>query len=431
MAASAGNAFEYFDLTLYTFFAVVIGQVMFPAQDPGAQILLSLGVFGVGYCARPIGAVFFGNYADSRGRKAAVNLSLLLMATGTGLIGIAPTYAQVGLLAPIIVLAGRLLQGFSSGGETGALTTLLVESAPSNRRGFYASWALATQGIATMFGSGAAWIASASLTPEQLNAWGWRIPFFLGIMIVPIARYLRRTLEETLDEVTAAQSKQRAPITVMAANYKKTAILALLGAAGGNVTYVIFNLYMPTYAIHELGLPVSVSVGAGLCAAITTAVLAPLGGYLSDIFGRKPPQIIARILIIVLAYPAFMLISAKPSTLVLLATVTGMSFLLAMISGYYAHMAESFPKSVRASGFATMYALSTVLIGGFSQMIITALIQWTGNKTIPASYLVIVGLLSLIGVIFLRPHQPEPGDVLVHADAPGTAVLRPASLPEA
>jgi MHS family proline/betaine transporter-like MFS transporter len=209
---SIGNALEYFDLTLYTFFAVTIGKLVFPNEAQGTQILLSLGIYGTGYCARPLGGLVIGAFGDRRGRKAAINLTLVLMALGTAMIGLTPSYQQAGLLAPLIVLTGRLLQGFSAGGETGASTTLLAESAPAGEGGFFASWQSASQGLAVMSGAAIIWLLNVALPPEIMANWGWRIPFMFGIAIVPVGLYLRRTVEETLDAATAKVTAQHNPV---------------------------------------------------------------------------------------------------------------------------------------------------------------------------------------------------------------------------
>ena len=198
-----GNALEFFDFTVYAFFAVYIGKAFFPAFSAASQIVASVAVFGVGFVARPIGGVVIGAYADRAGRKAALSLTIAMMAAGTAILAFTPSYAAIGMAAPVLVVIGRLLQGFSAGGEMGPATTYMLEMAASNRRGFYTSWQLATQGVASLFGGLVGYVVSSTLSASALAAWGWRVPFVVGLLIAPIGIYIRRQLHETLDTETA------------------------------------------------------------------------------------------------------------------------------------------------------------------------------------------------------------------------------------
>jgi MFS transporter, MHS family, proline/betaine transporter len=399
---SIGNALEYFDLTLYTFFAVTIGKLVFPTEASGTQILLSLGIYGTGYCARPLGGLVIGAFGDRRGRKAAINLTLVLMALGTAMIGLTPSYQQAGLLAPLIVLAGRLLQGFSAGGETGASTTLLAESAPADEGGFFASWQAASQGLAVMFGAAIVWLLNVALPPEVMTNWGWRIPFMCGIGIVPVGLYLRRTVEETLDAATANDTAQHNPVGAVVRLHWSKALWALLALLGANASYVILNLYMPTYGVRELGLSPATTSAAAMVGGAFMLLFAPVGGMLTDRFGRKTFLVLSRVLVIVLTYPAFLLITAAPSAAALLLIVAVMSAVQGLGSGFFIALAENFPKNVRVTGMSSVYALGVMLSGGFGQLIVTWLIEVTGSKLAPALYVIVIGAASLVGILKLN-----------------------------
>jgi MFS family permease len=400
-AVSIGNALEYYDLTLYTFFAVTIGRLVFPSQDPTSQVLLSLGIYGTGYCARPLGGIFIGMFGDRHGRKAAVNLTLFLMAAGTVLIGLAPTHASAGVWAPLVVLVGRLIQGFSAGGETGASTTLLAETAPEDERGFFASWQGASQGLAVVIGAGLITVLNLALPAEVMSDWGWRIPFVLGAAIVPVGLWLRRAVDETLDEESRAAAKKRNPVGEVVMVHWSRALWALLALLGANAAYVTLNLYLPTYSVRELHLSPTATSFAALVGGSVFFLTSPLGGILADRWGRRPSLLLSRILVILAAWPAFLIITTRPSLSVLLATVTVLSALQGIGTGFFIAMVENFPKNVRVTGLSATYALGVILSGGFGQMIVTWLIDVSGSKLAPAFYVILIGTISLVGVLKL------------------------------
>src|SRR5262245_47348118 len=334
-AVSIGNALEYYDLAIYTFFAVTIGKLIFPAQDPTSQVLLSLGIYGTGYCARPLGGIVIGAIGDRRGRKAAVNITLFLMAIGTLMIGLAPTYEQAGILAPIIVIVGRLIQGFSAGGETGASTTLLAESAPDGERGFFSSWQGASQGLAAAFGALLVTSLNLSLPAEAMASWGWRIPFILGIAIVPVGLYLRRAIDETLDNESRASAKTRNPVGEIVTLHWSCAMWGLLALLGGNAAYVTLNLYLPTYGVRELNLSPAATSTAALVGGLTIFLTSPIGGMLADRWGRKESLLFSRIAIIIAAWPAFLIITAYPTLPMLIANIVVLSTLQGLGAGFF------------------------------------------------------------------------------------------------
>ena len=276
-ACTIGNGLEFYDFVVFSFFARAIGAQFFPAQSATAQLLFSLATYGVGFFLRPLGGVVLGAYADRKGRKRATVLTLMLMALGTSMIGLAPGYAMAGVAGPAIVVVGRLIQGFSAGGEVGASTTLLAEYAPDDQRGFFGSWQLASQGLAVLIAAGAAWLVSNSMSPADVAAWGWRVPFLMGILIVPVGLWLRGALEETHANEDSPRTRKVSSLRlVMTAHLGKVA--AGIGLViGGTAANAVIVLYMATYAVTPLKMPPSSGLLAGIVAGLVTLVAAPIG----------------------------------------------------------------------------------------------------------------------------------------------------------
>ena len=398
-AAVIGNWLEFFDFTVFGFFAITIGKLYFPSSDPTTSLLLSVGTFAVGFFTRPIGSVVLGIYADRRGRKAGLNLTILLMAFSTVAISLTPTYAQIGVAAPVIIVLARLLQGFSQGGEFGAATTTLVERGSARNRGFRASWQLASQGGAALLGSGTAATLATLLPVDAMNSWGWRIPFLMGFLIAPVGVYLRRSLpDDTHTQHHAAFGGD--VLGELLRHHKKTMLLITLAVMGGTVSTYILTFYMPTYAIHTLGLPQKLSMWIGVASGLTLLIMCPLFGWWSDRLGRrKLPIFIGRLTLVAMLYPAFWLFNAFPSLGVIMPFTALMMVFYSMGSApQFALMSESFPKQVRATGISVAYALSVTIFGGTAQLVATWLIKVTGNNLAPAWYVGGCILLSLIAV---------------------------------
>ena len=382
-ACTIGNALEFYDFVIFSFFASTIGAVFFPAQDTTVQLLLSFGTYGVGFFLRPLGGLVLGAYADRKGRKTATVLTLFLMALGTAMIGLAPTYASVGVAGPLIVVLARLLQGFSAGGEVGASTTLLAEYAPPSERGFYGSWQLASQGLAVLAASGMAWAMSSLLPADQVKAWGWRVPFLIGIFIVPIGVWLRRALNETHANEDDTRTRSISSLSITLRDHLDKVIAGVGMIIGGTASNAVVVLYMST----------------GLMAGLVTLVVSPIAGALSDRFGRKTVAGISYLLMALTIYPAFLLLNAHP----LLSTLLGVViFLGALNAGGGAPiiitLAEIFPVEVRATGMSLVYALGVAIFGGFGQFIVTWLIAATGSPVAPAYYVIACCASTLIAL---------------------------------
>ena len=400
-ACTIGNALEFYDFVIYSFFAGTIGALFFPAEDPTVQLLLSFATYGVGFLMRPLGGIVLGSYADRRGRKAATVLTLFLMALGTGMIGLAPTYAQLGVFGPMLILVGRLLQGFSAGGEIGASTTLLAEYAPPQERGFYGSWQLASQGAAILVAAGLAWTINTLLPPDEVKAWGWRVPFLLGIFIVPIGLWLRRALKETHANEDDARTSEVSSLSLALRQHLGKIVAGVGIIVGGTASNAVIVLYMSTYAIRQLAMPATTALFAGVTAGLVTLIAAPIAGALSDRFGRRKLIGISYLLIATLIYPAFLLINAAPTLPTLLAVVVVLG---ALNAGGGAPgiitLAELFPAEVRATGMSVVYALGVALFGGFGQFIVTWLIAVSGNPFAPAFYVIACCVATLTALRF-------------------------------
>jgi MHS family proline/betaine transporter-like MFS transporter len=410
-AAVIGNWLEFFDFTVYGFFAVIIGRLFFPSMDPTTSLLLSVATFAAGFITRPLGSVLLGVYADRKGRKAALNLTIMLMAASTGLIALTPTYARIGLAAPLLIVFARLVQGFSQGGEFGAATSTLLEQGGGTRRGFRASWQLATQGGAALMGAGIAAALSAALSKDALESWGWRVPFLLGVLIAPVGIYLRRRLA---DDASSAHGHgiERGVLHELFTAHLRPLVLITLTVMGGTVSTYILTFYMPTYAIHTLGLPMSLSMLVGVASGLVMLITCPLFGLVSDRIGsRKRPILFGRGVLVVLLFPAFMLMNRFPQLSVVMSLTALMLVFYSMGSASeFALMCESFPRRVRATGISIAYAVSVCVFGGTAQLVATWLIRATGSKLAPAGYVAACVVVSLIAVSMLRETANESID---------------------
>jgi MFS family permease len=400
--AIAGNVLEFYDFVTYTFFAVAIGEQFFPSKDPFVSLMLSVATFGVGFVTRPIGGLVIGAYADRAGRKPAMMLTVALMAAGMLLVALTPPYATIGLVAPVLVVLARLVQGFALGGEVGPATAFLLEAAPADRRGFYGSWQIASQGLAAVIAGGVGLALTVGLPKEAMDAWGWRVPFLVGMLIVPVAIYMRVQLPETLDlEAPTTHDSIGAVFASLLTEHLRPVLLALALISSGTVATYIMT-YMTTYATTTLKLGPSVSIAATLVFGLFTFVFALVGGRLSDRFGRKPLLIVPRVLFALVAYPAYYLVNAYKSGLVLLTVTAALALLGSLGAGVsLAIIPESLPGSVRSAGLAAAYAVAVTLFGGTAQIVVTWLIHATGDPLSPAWYLIVSSLVGLAAVLMM------------------------------
>jgi MFS transporter, MHS family, proline/betaine transporter len=398
IASSIGNALEFYEILVYGYFAVIISKVFFPAADEAVSILVTLGTFGISFLARPVGAIFLGGYGDRKGRKASLTLSILLMTIGTGLMTIMPSYASVGLLAPVLVIAARLLQGFSVGGEFASSTAFLVEHRP-DRAGFFASWQWSSQGLAALIATGLGVLLTTSMSAADLQAWGWRIPFAVGLLIGPVGYYIRNRLGETPEFIEAGAA--HAPLRSLFVGQWDRLILTI-GVVAASTSSQYLLVYMPTYA-RGLGLPQSIGFTAAVFAAALQTLVVPFVGVWVDKIGQIRVMIGAAVLFILTSYPAFVLFDGHPSLGVLMAMVCWIGFLKSLFSGALPSlMARIFPVETRVSGMSLSYNISVPIFGGFAPFFAQSLIDLTGSKIAPSYYMIATALLSLVALVVLQ-----------------------------
>ncbi|MQQ99699.1 MFS transporter [Glaciimonas soli] len=396
-----GNALETFDFVVYGYFAVTLGKVFFPKENELAQLLFTLSIFGASYLMRPIGAIVLGSMADRFGRKKTLTLTLLLMALGTGMIAVLPSYNLVGIWAPLLMVLARLIQGFSAGGEIGTATTYLIESAPSARKGFYSSFQIVSQSLGFAFGSVLGSTLSLYLSESAFESWGWRVPFLIGVLIFPVGMYIRKNFTETLN-IEERHTSSKALFGDLLGNNFWNLARCLMLCISGTVT-VTMSIYMTTYAIRTLHLPMYVAMLTGLVGGAVSIIAAPLAGTLSDKIGRKPVILIGRVALVLCVLPGFWSIVTWPSYVTLFIVVAAI-FLLNAISGTaeLVFIPESLPAKVRGTGFSLAYSLTVAIFGGGAPLFTVWLVNATGNPLVPAWILIVTTLVSLSPLYFMR-----------------------------
>jgi MFS family permease len=408
-AAVVGNALEWYDFIIFGFLTVVIARLFFPSDTQYASLLLTTATFGVGFFMRPVGGVVLGLYADHKGRKAALSLIIGLMTAAIAMIAFAPTYAAIGVAAPLLMVLARLLQGFATGGEFASATSFLIESAPADRRGFYGSWQMVGQGIALLVGALVSAAVTRGLSPEALDGWGWRVPFLLGLVIGPVGLYIRRNLDETdaFIEARAAPQQVVSLGTVIARHFRE-AMVCLGIAAAATIQFYVILLYMPTFATTQLGLPLGEAFTAQSIGIACLIIAVPLFGALSDHLGRRPIMLSAYVLYVSFAYPLFAWVYQSPSIGRLLVMQIALCSLHgAFLGPFSTALAEQFPAHIRSTALGITYNLAVMTFGGFAQFFVTWLIQVTGSPIAPVFYVMFgaaVGLLAAWSLVD-RAHE--------------------------
>lgn len=398
-AAVAGNALEFYDFVIYAYFAIYIGKAFFPVAGEYGSLMAAAATFGVGFLARPLGGVLIGAFADKAGRKPAMILTAALITLGTVGVAITPSYEAIGIAAPTIVVICRLLQGLALGGEIGPATSLLIEAAPPGRRAFYASWQVASQGLAVAVGGLLGVLLSLSLSAEQLASWGWRIPFLVSLVLIPLVVYMRKSLPETHEG-----EKERSGSAIVGEvlrNHKKILIIGVLLFASIAVASQIGN-YMVSYAVQVLKLPAAVAQSSVLIGGIVTFAFSLLGGHLSDRYGRRVTNILPRVALAILIVPLFLWLTGSPSLVTLLTVNAVIAALTALFGAAgIAQVPELLPIAIRSTGLSISYAFGAAIFGGSTQFIVTWLIAATGSAMAPAWYLVGISVISLIAMRLL------------------------------
>jgi MHS family proline/betaine transporter-like MFS transporter len=432
-AAVIGNALEWYDFIIFGFLTVVVSRLFFPAESQYASLLLTTATFGVGFFMRPIGGILLGIYADHHGRKAALLLIVGLMTAAIAMIGFAPTYAAIGVAAPLLIVLARLLQGFATGGEFASATSFLVESAPAHRRGFYGSWQMVGQGLAVLIGALLAALVTRTLTSEALDSWGWRVPFLFGLVIGPVGLFIRRHLQETeafLEARNTANPERGLGIT-LATNVKE-ALVCMGIITSGTISFYVILLYMPTFARMQLHLPLDQAFIAQSISLACMIILTPVFGALSDRIGRKPIILGALIPYLGLAYPLFLWLHDNSSFRNLAIVQIVLCCLLGAFFGPMSTaVAEQFAPRARSTGLGIAYNLAVMIFGGFAQFFVTWLIEVTGSPIAPSFYVMFGAAIGIVAALSLSDRARDislPG-VEGRGTQPSTGDIRPSTSP--
>jgi MFS transporter, MHS family, proline/betaine transporter len=408
-ASTVGNVLEWYDFIAFGYLMGVISRHFFPAGAGMSAVLLTAATFGVSFVARPLGGIVLGVYADRAGRKAALLLVIVMMTIATALIAFAPTYAQAGVVATVIMVVARVLQGISAGGEFGSATSMLVEYAPAHQRGLFGSFQMFAQAVAGVLAALAGVLITQGLTSAQLESWGWRLPFMLGLLLGPVGLYIRTSIEEPEAFLATRNLEPRLRFAQLMKDYWREMVIAGGLVAGSTIMQFIFNIYMPTYAVQYLQMPASTPFVVIAISGVVRILACPAFGALSDRRGRKGVIAWGFALSLLAVWPAFAWLKSAPTLLTLLAIELLFGLLGAAVLGPLSTaLAEMFPVRGRSSGLAVSYNVSTTIFGGFTPFIVTWLILTTGDRMAPAYY-VIFGALIGLAAAFALPGVDRAG----------------------
>lgn len=399
VAASIGNGLEWFDVIVYGAFAVTIARLFFPTNDPTVSLLLAFGSFGISFVMRPLGGILIGRYADRAGRKAGMLVSISLMIIGTLFIAFSPTAQMIGVAAAVILLLARLIQGFAAGGEFGTAPAFLIEHAP-NRRAFYASWQVATQGGAILLAGIFGFVLNNYLGQQALDSWGWRVPFLFALLIGPVGWYIRSKMEDTPEFLAMTPSASPLRETLIDNGGRLFSIVGVvaLGSVG-----IYIALFMPTFATVNLGMPAGAAFVSTLVFGIVMSIGAPFVGMLADRVGPAKLMTGAAIATVLLAIPMFILLRQSP----VLVTIVMIELVLGILATLYfaplpAIMSAMFPVQIRTTGLSLGYNVGVTVFGGFAPFILTFLIKATGSLLVPGFYLAAIAAFSLVSLVVAR-----------------------------
>ena len=411
IACGIGQIFEIYDFVIYGLMAGALAHAFFPAGNPIVALLNTFATFAVGFVMRPVGAVVIGAYGDRRGRRAALVITIGAMAAATGLIGLIPTYSQIGLAAPILLVLCRMLQGFSTGGEWGGAAAFLVEYAPPARRGIIGSYQQAATALGLLSATLISLLLTSAMDPAVFSAWGWRLAFLLGFVLGPIGYFLRTHVEETpaYEHTVVTQAVSQSPLRRSLSEYPGTVLAAFGISIIGCVINYVFIIFVPSFAQGQLHLPPSSTFLSTLIAGCVLFVLTPVMGWLSDRVGRRPMFFAASIGSIVLGYPLFLVMVNMASLGGLILCQAAASVLLATYAGAIcAILAEQFPTNIRYTALSVSYGFAVAIFGGFAPLICTGLISLTGDPLAPAYYMIAAGVASFVATLFVKERVGLP-----------------------
>jgi MHS family proline/betaine transporter-like MFS transporter len=406
IGAMMGNVLEYYDFIVYSFLAATLGRKFFQGDDV-TGLLASFATFGVGFLARPLGGAIIGRIGDRLGRRTALQITIFGMALGTVGIGVLPTYASIGLAAPICLVVLRLIQGLSTGGEWGTATSFIVESAPEGKRGWYGGLGQASIAAASMLSSAVVAVMTNVFSPSEMDSWAWRLPFLLGGLIVVVGIYMRRTLQETPAFI---QAREEGQYTEASANDNKSGPSAfkMMAISFGfsiiwTVSYYVMLVYMPTFLTRQAGLTQAQGLTLNTIALLALVFATTFFGWLSDRIGRKPLLLACCVVFIVFPYPLFHIILSHPGLGVILGIQIFFNLFIGAFSGAGpAAMCEMFPTTSRTTLLSFSYSVAAAIFGGFAPFIATALIQHTGSSISPVYYLIAAALVSGMVIIGMK-----------------------------
>lgn len=402
LRATSGNFLEQFDFFLFGFYASYIAKAFFPSENETAALLNTFGVFWLGALMRPVGAIVLGAYIDRIGRRKGLIVTLAIMALGTVTIAFCPTYATIGVAAPAIVLIGRLLQGFSAGVELGGVSVYLAEISTPGNRGFYTSFQSASQQVAIFVAAIIGFALSEAMPAATVAAWGWRIPFFIGCLIIPFIFFLRRTLEETPAFLAMKKHPSTSEVFSSAAVNWKIIVLGMMMAVLTTTTFYFVTVYTPTFGKTVLKLSTQEALIVTLLVAVMNFIWNPVGGAVSDRIGRKPVLLTIACLALVTAYPALNWLVAAPTFGKMLAVEMMFSFYFGVYSGtMLGALVEVVPAHVRTTCFSLAFALAAGLFGTFTPFASTWLIDHTGDKASPGYWLMCAAALGIVAALVI------------------------------
>jgi MFS family permease len=402
---ASGNFLEMYDFMIFGYFSAAIGRAYFPTSSEFASLMFSMTTFAVGFMIRPLGAIFLGAYIDSIGRRKGLLFTLALMSVGTLTIALVPGYETIGLFAPIVVVLGRLCQGFSAGVELGGVSVYLSEIATPGHKGFYVSWQSASQQVAVVFAGVLGYALSNLMAPEKLQAWGWRIPLIVGCLIIPFIYMIRRTLQETQEFAARKHHPRPSEIYASMLAHWRIVVTGVAMVLMTTVSFYTITAYTPTFGKNILNLSQSDALLVTLCVGLSNLIWLPLMGSLSDRIGRRPLLLSFSGIAILTAYPAMAWLVDQPSFVKLLAVELWLSCIYAGYNGaMVVHLTEIVPVAVRTAGFSLAYSLATT-IGGSTPVIVTYLIHETGNRAMPGAWLSVAAAIAFFSAWITRSRE--------------------------